>query len=286
MEISLLDWGGDGPIALLHHANGLCAGIWGLLAEQLRPHFRVIALDARGHGDTTAPSPTGGAYAWIEFVNDLVPLAERLAEERGAPIALGIGNSFGGLVTAYAAALRPALFSRIVMLDPVILPPHLMAEMIEQMPGSDSKAFESRRNPLAEVARRRQEVWPSREVARRVWARKELFRDWDPRALQLYVEEGMRDREDGQVELKCGREVEASVFDASGGLDLFPVAHRIEAPTLLARASRGHFQLAVYQALAERIPDACTLELDIDHLMPAHNPPELAETILAFALDQ
>ena len=176
MEISLLDWGGDGPVALLHHANGLCAGIWGLLAEQLRPHFRVIALDARGHGDTTAPPLTGGAYAWIEFVQDLVPLAEQLVKERGEPIALAIGNSFGGLVTAYAAALEPALFARIAMLDPVVLPPpHLMGEMIGRMSGSDSQALESRGNPLAKTARRRQEVWPSREVAQRVWSRKELY---------------------------------------------------------------------------------------------------------------
>ena len=119
-----------------------------------------------------------------------------------------------------------------------------------------------------------------------VWSRKALFRDWDPRALQLYVEEGLRDRPDGQVELKCRAEVEATVFDASSSLDLFAVAHRIEVPTLLLRAGRGHFPMSVYEALAERMPDARTLELDIDHLMPAHNPPELAEAILTFARER
>ena len=74
MEIALLDWGGDGPLALLHHANGFCAGTWGLLAERLRPHYRVVALDARGHGDSTSP-PVGPAYRWIEFMNDLIAVA-------------------------------------------------------------------------------------------------------------------------------------------------------------------------------------------------------------------
>ena len=27
LEIALLDFGGDGPLALLHHANGFCAGL-------------------------------------------------------------------------------------------------------------------------------------------------------------------------------------------------------------------------------------------------------------------
>ena len=51
IEIALLDWGGDGPPALLHHANGFCAGLWGGVADRLRSHFRLIAMDARGHDD-------------------------------------------------------------------------------------------------------------------------------------------------------------------------------------------------------------------------------------------
>ena len=283
MEIALIDWGGDGPLALLHHANGFCAGMWALLAERLRPHYRVVALDARGHGDSTAPSP-GPAYDWMNFVEDLIPLAEQLADEQGAPIAYGIGNSFGGLVTAYAAGLRPGLFERVAMLDPVVRPGEAqIEEMREKMslpvPRED---FDSRGNPMAQAARNRQPVWPSRDLAVEKWGGKEMFESWDPRALRLYVDEGMRDREDGQVELKCDPQIEACIFDASGILDIFDVTEQIEAPTLLLRAGRGHFPMVVYQEVVERIPNAKLLELDIDHLMPMHNPPELAEILLEF----
>jgi len=281
IEMALVDWGGDGPLALLHHANGFCAATWALLAEALRPHFRVLALDARGHGDTTAPPPEGGSYAWIEFVDDLVALADVLSGETGAPVAYGIGNSFGGLVTAYAATQRPDLFQRVAMLDPVILPGEaLMAEMLDALPGPRPQPG---RNPRAESARRRQRVWPSRELALEKWSGKEMFRDWDPRALRLYVDHGMRDRPDGQVELKCDPLVEAAVFDATGALDFLEVAPRLRAPALLLRAGRGQFPMVVFREVAARIPDACLLELDADHLMPMHNPPELAEALLAFA---
>ena len=283
MEIALLDWGGDGPLALLHHANGFCAGTWGLLAERLRPHYRVVALDARGHGDSTSP-PVGPAYRWIEFMNDLIAVAERLTEEQGAPVAYGIGNSFGGLVIAYSAALRPELFERIAMLDPVIRPPeHLIEELRPRMPGVPEGQFTGRDNPKVEVARNRQQVWPSRAVARAVWAGKAMFRDWDPRALELYVLEGMRDRSDGQVELKCRGEVEAAVFEADGELDIFEVVHQIEAPALLVRAGRGFFPMVVYQEVVARMTDGRALELDIDHLMPMHNPPKLGDVLLEFA---
>ena len=55
IEIALLDWGGDGPLALLHHANGFCAGVWGCLIEALEGRFRFVAMEARGHGDSSKP---------------------------------------------------------------------------------------------------------------------------------------------------------------------------------------------------------------------------------------
>jgi pimeloyl-ACP methyl ester carboxylesterase len=66
LEIALLDWGGDGPLVLMHHANGFCAGTLGLVAEALVPAFRVIAMDARGHGDSSRPEGPN-AYAWDHF---------------------------------------------------------------------------------------------------------------------------------------------------------------------------------------------------------------------------
>ena len=59
IEIALRDWGGDGPLALLHHANGFCAELWAQVAERLRGRFHLIALDARGHGASSKPDPEG-----------------------------------------------------------------------------------------------------------------------------------------------------------------------------------------------------------------------------------
>jgi pimeloyl-ACP methyl ester carboxylesterase len=52
IELALVDWGGDGPLALLAHANGFCADVLGPLAERLRARFHVVGFDARGHGDS------------------------------------------------------------------------------------------------------------------------------------------------------------------------------------------------------------------------------------------
>ena len=58
LKLRLRDFGGQGkPIALLHHANGFCAGTWQLVASKLINQFHVVAIDARGHGESD-----GGRY--------------------------------------------------------------------------------------------------------------------------------------------------------------------------------------------------------------------------------
>ena len=84
VEIALLDWGGDGPPALLHHANGFCAALWQPVAEELRSHFRVIAMDARGHGDSSVPEGPN-AFDWDVLAKDLLAVGESLLEELGDP---------------------------------------------------------------------------------------------------------------------------------------------------------------------------------------------------------
>jgi len=69
VEMQVLEWGDDGPLALLHHANGFCAATWGVVAERLRPHWRVVAIDARGHGNSSRTQGKA-AYQWRERTRD------------------------------------------------------------------------------------------------------------------------------------------------------------------------------------------------------------------------
>ena len=102
-EITIAGWdfGGRGELALLHHANGMCAATWALVAAGLTEHFRVVAIDARGHGDSQHLSVPDD-YAWHFFANDLVALVDALRAETGAGrVALGLGS-----LTATARAQR------------------------------------------------------------------------------------------------------------------------------------------------------------------------------------
>ncbi len=272
VELALIDWGGEGPLALLAHANGFCAAIWDPVARELRKHFRVIGYDARGHGDSSRP-PVPAGYGWDEFGADAAAMAERLLERHGnAGLAYGIGHSFGGTALLNAASRRPDLFARIAMLDPVLDPPDA-----ERTPER-----QERKATLAESACKRRMVWPSRETVRKAWAERELFASWDPRALDLYLQEGFRDLPDGQVELKCPGEVEGAIFGGSARGDIFGMAASLRSPALLLFAARGHLDRRSCERLASSAPDLRLEDLPYGHLLPMEAPEPVAGRLACF----
>lgn len=272
IEIAVQDWGGDGPLALLHHANGFCAALWAPVAERLRERFHVVAMDARGQGDSGLPSEGAGAsaFAWPSLCGDVLGVARTLVEESAqGQIALGLGHSFGGTLTLAAAAEAPSLFHRLLLVDPVIIPVLTPDEAAKR---SDDKGLVAR-------SRKRRHVWPDRSSARAYFAERELFADWTPRALDLYVEEGLRDRANGEVELKCSGEVEAHVFGSGNTLDIFAEAPRVEAPVRILWAERGSFPLETYESLVSTMQDASIEPVDAGHLVPMERPDIVVDAI-------
>jgi 3-oxoadipate enol-lactonase len=87
---------GDGPALFLIHGIGASRHSWDGLIEHLKPHFRCISYDLRGHGKSpTPPTP----YTLDQLVEDLEALRAELGIER----AHFAGHSLGGMIgPAYA----------------------------------------------------------------------------------------------------------------------------------------------------------------------------------------
>src|SRR3972149_7214336 len=116
LRLHYLAWGDPArPPALLLHATGFLAAVWQPVAEALAPHYRVLAYDARGHGDSEKP-PSG--YHWQLFLDDLYGFVDALALERVFVIAHS-ASSVGAL---QLAANQPRLVSRLVAVGPTPFP--------------------------------------------------------------------------------------------------------------------------------------------------------------------
>lgn len=288
VELAVLDWGGQGDLVLLHHANGFCAATLAPIAQALRDRFRVVSIDGRGHGDSTSVQPGGDpeAYAWHTLAADLRQAAGQILARTGrARVALAIGHSFGGALPLRAASLDPGHFARLLLCDPVILP--------EPTPG---RRVVPQSNGLAALTRRRRDRFPSRAAAFAHCRSRGLFADFTPEALALYVGEGMvgegmvgtgtGEAKEEEVTLACPREVEAAIFEGGGASDLIADVESCSAEVVFLHAQRGNFSRERYEEVAARMPRARVAGVDAGHLFPLEQPDRVLAWVDALLADE
>jgi N-formylmaleamate deformylase len=110
-RIAYRRWRGPGfPVVLAHGLTDSHA-CWTRVVERLAPHHDVVAYDARGHGDSSAPDVDAAPDT---PARDLVALVEALELERPALV----GHSMGAVTVAVAASLLAARCRAVVLEDP------------------------------------------------------------------------------------------------------------------------------------------------------------------------
>ncbi|MGE0385732.1 MAG: alpha/beta fold hydrolase [Gammaproteobacteria bacterium] len=270
ITLSIIDFGGQGPLALLAHATGFCAALWEPVAVRLRERFHVLAYDARGHGDSDKPADEH-AYGWSGFAEDYAAVARALATSAAVErVAVAIGSSIGGTSALAAAARDPRLFGAVVALDPVVIP--------ERPSGTQPT-----RSALEDGALRRRNVFESRAAIRAKWRERGRFADWDPRALDLYLEHGFADRADGQVELKCPNVIEAAIYRRGVEFSIWAQIGHLRTPARIVVAARQREMPAeIVESLAARSAAAELAHMDGTHLLPMVMPDRVADDILDF----
>ncbi len=267
MRLHYLTWGeADGRPIVLHHATGFLARLWEPVAKRLAAAgYRVLAYDARGHGDSEKPEPTLENYEWLNAVDDLRGFMDQMGL-RDVPFA---GHSFGGAVGLYLAGTRPGYLSRVTAIEPIVMPGGFLPD-------------ESRRDDMAAAARRRRHVFASAEEMIEQYRSKPAFANWTDECLRLYVEEGTFAR-GTEIELKCSGEIEGALFANSASLPVWDVLPKIEAPVLVMHGEKTDgFLSMVAKSVAERVQRG-TLETipGAGHLAPMERPEAVAERILA-----
>lgn len=275
LDFAVYDWGGEQQPMLFAHATGFHARCWDAVIEPLQADFHAFSYDMRGHGRSEKPTPPNN-YHWHDFGHDLAEIAEMLGFQGG----IGVGHSVGAHSTALAAALKPHLFSKIILIDPVIMP----------------KAFYENPPPLADhfSAKRRNE-WASPDEMFARFQPRPPFDAWQPRVLRDYCEYGLIPNPNGEgFILACPPAIEASIYQQSPLGDIYPQLPNVNIPTLIIRlgerASEGTWDmlgsptspdLVSYFAQGEDL----VLE-NYNHFAPMQDPSRIAEIVRAFASKQ
>ena len=129
LTLHLRELGADGRPLLLLHGLGVDGSVWQAVGRRLRPAFRLLAPDLRGHGWSDHP-PAG--YHARDYAADSAELLAALAAELG-PLDV-LGHSLGALAALGAAAMQPGAVAHLILEDPPLsgpgAPPEYLAAVL------------------------------------------------------------------------------------------------------------------------------------------------------------
>ena len=254
-DVSLLAWGGNPEVTLLHGA-GLNGHTWDDTLVALESP--ALALDLPGHGES----------AWREDFDyrpqtNATAVAAVIDELGGGQPQIVVGQSLGGLTAIALAGARPELVRALVIVD---VSPGLR-------PGDASQVSDFLAGP---------QVFASRdEIVEKALA---AGIGSDRSALERGVELNTRLQDDGTVVFKHHfayppEGVAALALDFSA---LWPALENAGVPVLLVHGTHGFLSPEVVAEFAERVPHAVLVEVDSGHNVQEQQPVALAEAISTF----
>ena len=265
VRLAAYRFGGAGAPLVLVHATGFHAHVWLPLLPALRRRFKVFAFDLRGHGESQAPGAPE-MYRYRRMADDLLAVADHFGFRRFA----ALGHSVGGALVVRAELTRPGPVTRAMLFEPIILPPDQTEE-----------------TAAAQAARTRRTAFASTGEMIERWSRRGPFAAFAPEALRAYVEYGVRDRDDGAVELKCSREAEVATFLQDTESGLWAELGRFRTPTLILAGERSTSRvLPAIPGQARLMPNARAEILPgLSHFLPFERPEEMAARTIEFLLE-
>ena len=112
LRLHYVDWGHAGapPLVLVHGGRDHCRS-WDWVADRLRHHWHVVAVDLRGHGDS-AWSPDGD-YTLPAYIYDLAQFIHQLS----VPQVTLVAHSLGGVISLRYAGLFPEKIRKLVAIE-------------------------------------------------------------------------------------------------------------------------------------------------------------------------
>jgi pimeloyl-ACP methyl ester carboxylesterase len=178
---------------------------------------------------------------------------------------IAAGHSAGAAHILCAELERVGTFSRAVLIDPIVMPSRFFA-------GG---------NPLIEAARRRRTIFENREAARARFSSKPPMSLWETEALEAYVAHGLREREDGQVELRCSGESEACCYERAADLRVYDRLGEITMEATFVTGSESYMH-GIVEAQSGLLRGSELVVVDgASHFVPQERPAEVADLILS-----
>jgi pimeloyl-ACP methyl ester carboxylesterase len=191
----------------LLHGTGFSAGTLLPLVHLMPENWDCYISNVPGHGgsawfDSRMPD-------WLEMADALAESIRKQMDVKNKGPVIGVGHSFGGALTLIAASRNPDLFSRIILLDPIMLPQSIsVLQYFMRASGlwKFTTAFKSVNN--------RKYLWPTIEEMKSELYPKRLYRNFDEKVMEHFLYSASHINRKGERELSCSPRWEASIFSS------------------------------------------------------------------------
>ena len=256
-ELVYWTWPGGDPPVLLLHGIGNYGRYWDLFADAMEGRLRLVAPDARGHGESGRPRD---GYAPEEFVGDALAVLDASGIER----AVVVGHSMGGLHSIHLAAGHPERVQALAIVD----------ASPEPMPAGSERA----RRLLTERPAR----FADRDEARAYLERTSA--GYTDAVYRNRLEFAFREEKGGLVWRSDPEALERIMSARSPHADRWAALREIRCPTLVVRGTRSNVLADdVARRMVGELRDGTLLELDAGHNVALERPRELAQAVVAIA---
>jgi pimeloyl-ACP methyl ester carboxylesterase len=256
--IAVWEWPGAKPDTLLMHGIGNYGRYWDLFADAVAGRLRLLAPDARGHGDS--PKPANG-YGPDDFVADATAVIDAKRLERP----LVVGHSMGGFHATALTVAHPERVRALVLVD--------VGPRVEVAGSTRARRLSLERpdrfaDDAAALAYLR-ETSPGYSDA--VYANRMAW---------------VFTREDGGLAWRSSKDALRQILDGreGSGRGVWERLAEITVPVLIVRGTRSPtFSEATAKHMLEILPDARLVDVDAGHNVALDRPRELADLVVEFA---
>ncbi len=262
----------DKPLIHLAHANGFPPLTYRCFFKSFLKSYRGLAFPARPLWPGSPPAKA--LRDWSLLADDLLLALRSLGKEK----IIGVGHSLGAVLTLYAALKEPERFSRIILIDPTMLPPPILRKVWWM-----KKLGLEFRPDLVEGALRRRRHWDSLEAALESFKTKPLFQTWDPEVIEDYAKSMTAPDPNGGVSLVYPPEWEAKIYQTIP-TDVWKAAARLKVPSLVVRGAVSNTFTAQSEAAFQKANPSTVFRVveGAGHLVPFEKPGPTADLVLEF----
>ena len=269
-EIPFVEYGDNGSYIHFAHANGFPPGCYRPLLQLLSKKNRILAMLQRPLWKNSDPDNFNN---WHVLADDLIFFLDRNKLKN----IIGVGHSMGGVATAIAASKRPDLFSRVVLIDPVLFPDRFHFIKNTMPLWLRKKIF-----PIAKIALKRKDKWPSKKAVFDSWRNKKIFSLIPDEYFPDFIQGAIREHPDGSAALFYPKKWEAQVYCTPS--NAWKYLGKLNQPTLAIKADGTNLLYPPVWEKWKRIQPGATFQIieNSSHLVPLEKPKELAHMIQQF----